>query len=333
MYKKGILFICISVIAMAINAQSVKELNVGDKLSLRGLSVVDDNIVWVSGSKGTVGKSIDAGKTWEWIVVKDYEKSDFRDIEAFSTDVAIIMAVAEPAYILKTINGGKSWKKVYENTAKGMFLDAMDFTDEKQGIVVGDPIDGNFFLAETVNGGDSWNAWEKTANIVTADTSEACFASSGTNIRTIDKSRFVFVSGGVSSNLFTGSGKIIKLPLVQGKTSTGANSIAIKDSLTYIVVGGDFTNDSATPNSALTTDGGKTWIFPEKSPAGYKSCVEYILGDTWICCGLTGVDITNDNGKTWKQISTTSYHACRKAKKGKAVYFSGNEGRTGMLVY
>ena len=336
--------ICLLLFINAANSQSLKVLHSDGNLSFRGLSVVDDNIVWVSGSKGTVGKSIDGGKTWKWMTVKGYEKCDFRDIEAFSKDVAIIMAVAEPAYILKTTNGGKSWKKVYENKTKGMFLDAMDFKDEKNGIVIGDPIDGTFYIAKTYDGGENWLQVYRGGG--TADSAEACFASSGTNIRLL-KDRFLFVSGGLSSNLIFnkrgndtfadvfGDPKSLinkyKLPIIQGTTSTGANSIAIKDSLNFIVVGGDFTNDSAMPNCAITTDGGNTWSQPEKSPQGYKSCVEYLYGDTWICCGLTGVDISNDNGKTWSQISKDSYHACRKAKNGKVVYLSGNKSRIGVL--
>ncbi len=37
--------------------------------------------------------------------VKSFEKTDFRDIEAFDATTAIIMAIAEPAYILKTVDG------------------------------------------------------------------------------------------------------------------------------------------------------------------------------------------------------------------------------------
>lgn len=122
----------------------------------------------MSGSKGTVGKSLDGGKTWKWMKVKGYNKCDFRDIEAFDENTAIIMAVASPAYILKTINGGKKWKKVYENKTKGMFLDAMDFKDVKNGYMVGDPVEGRFFIAKTNNGGDSWNAgiWNPLPQIV-----------------------------------------------------------------------------------------------------------------------------------------------------------------------
>ncbi len=312
-----------------ITAQTLTELNKDGELSLRGLSVVDDNVLWVSGSKGSVGKSTDGGKTWKWMHVKGYENADFRDIEAFSKNTAIIMSIAEPAYILKTTNGGKSWKKVYENKTSGIFLDAMEFSDPQTGYVVGDPIDGRFFIVKTTDGGNSWKAVD-AALCAKSDSAEACFASSGTNIRMITKEQCAYVSGGSVSNLIIRSDKI-RLPLLQGKNSTGANSFAVKDSITFIVVGGDFTDLPAMPNCVFTLNGGKTWNFPAKSPSGYKSCVEYISGNTWISCGLSGIDISIDNGLNWKQISKESYHACRKAKNGRAVYFSGNKSRIGKL--
>src|SRR5882724_2528305 len=52
----------------------IDSLTSGTKTSLRGLSAVTDDIIWVSGSNGTVGKSLDGGKNWQWIKVKDFEK-------------------------------------------------------------------------------------------------------------------------------------------------------------------------------------------------------------------------------------------------------------------
>ena len=130
-----------------VHAQTVKVLTSGTKTSLRGLSVVSDKTVWVSGSSGTVGLSLDGGLNWKWMNVKGFEKRDFRDIEAFDDSTAIIMAVDEPAYILKTTDAGKSWKTVYTNAEKGMFLDAMDFMDDGTGVVIGDPIDRKLFKA------------------------------------------------------------------------------------------------------------------------------------------------------------------------------------------
>src|SRR5690349_11041242 len=106
---------------------TVQVLTSGTNTSLRGLSVVNDNVIWVCGSNGTIGKSTNGGKDWRWVTIKGFEKRDFRDIEAFDATTAVVIAVDEPAYILRTSDGGDTWKLVYENKAKGMFLDAMEF--------------------------------------------------------------------------------------------------------------------------------------------------------------------------------------------------------------
>ena len=72
-------------------AQQISLLTTGRPVSLRGLSVVNDRVLWVSGSGGTVGRSIDSGKTWIWNTVNQYKKTDFRDIEAFSEMEAVVM--------------------------------------------------------------------------------------------------------------------------------------------------------------------------------------------------------------------------------------------------
>lgn len=314
----------------------IQILTSGTKTSLRGLSVVSDQVVWVSGSNGTVGKSVDGGSNWTWITVPGYEKRDFRDIEAFDAMTAVIMAIAEPADILKTTDGGKTWKLVYENTTKGMFLDAMEFWNVNSGIVVGDPINGRFFIARSFDGGDTWRdiPFEKLPK---ADSLEGCFASSGTNIRNLDRDEACFVSGGPNARLFIRD-KAIDLPILQGKTTTGANSVAVKDYAKehgghhLIVVGGDFAKDTLQEkNCFLTNDGGKTWIRPATPPHGYRSCVEFIGGHNVLCCGTSGVDLSEDDGMNWRLISTAGFHACRVAKKGKAVFLAGGNGRIAKL--
>jgi photosystem II stability/assembly factor-like uncharacterized protein len=316
---------------------SIQLLTNGKPVSLRGLSVVTNQIVWVSGSKGTVGKSLDGGKTWTWMTVPGYEKRDFRDVEGFDKKTAVIMAIDTPADILKTTDGGNTWKLVYENKTAGMFLDAMEFWNVNSGIVVGDPINGRFFVARSFDGGDTWHDIP-FLELPKAEPGEGCFASSGTNVRNLDRDEACFVSGGPRSRLFIRD-KAIDLPILQGTTSTGANSVAVKDHNTLhggqhlIVVGGDFTKDTLQEkNCFLTTDGGKTWIRPTTPPHGYRSCVEFTGGHGVISCGLTGVDISNDDGMTWRLISTTGFHACRVAKKGKAVFLSGGNGRIARLI-
>ena len=335
--SKLIFLIAIAFLSASSHAQKITLLTSGTKTSIRGLSVVSDKIIWASGSNGTVGKSVDGGKTWQWIIVQHFEKNDFRDIEAFDAKTAIVIAIAEPAYILKTIDGGKTWKTVFTDSAKGMFLDAMGFWNINSGIVLGDPINGKFFIVRTFNGGDDWQKIPFDKSPV-ADSGEACFASSGTNVRKLDRDEACFVSGGLRSRLFIRDKKI-DLPILQGKETTGANSVAISDDKKIkggqhiIVVGGDFRNDtSSEKNCALTNDQGKTWIIPATPPHGYRSCVEFITKNQLISCGTSGVDISHDGGLNWQLISGESFHVCRKAKKGNAVFLAGSNGRIAKLV-
>src|SRR5687767_6284824 len=264
--KKTILLatvICISFFAISQKKlyPKVEIIETGVKTSLRGLSVVNDNVVWVSGSNGMVGKSSNGGKNWKWITVKGFEKADFRDIEAFDANTALIMAIATPAYILKTTDGGDSWKLVFENKTAGMFLDAMDFRDLRNGIVIGDPVDGRFYLAKTEDGGSTWKELPATERPI-ADSGEACFASSGTNIRFLYNKSMVFVSGGLNSRLFYNN-LPVTLPILKGLESTGANSVAVWDNFKknagrlIAVAGGDFTKDSLDEkNCYISIDGG-----------------------------------------------------------------------------
>ena len=311
--------------------QTVHLLTAGTATSIRGLSVVDDRIIWVSGSNGTIGRSLDSGRTFNWMTVKGFEKTDFRDVEAFDETSAVIMGIAEPAYILRTADGGGTWKVVYENKTKGMFLDAMEFWNLNSGIVVGDPVDGKFFIARTFDGGTTWRDIP-AENYPRADSGEACFASSGTNIRKLNKQEAVFVSGGLRSHLFMRDKKI-SLPIIQGKETTGANSVAVKNSKTIMVVGGDFNAKDVTfKNCFITTDAGKIWAAPATPPHGYRSCVEWLGKKNWVSCGLNGVDFSKDEGKNWQWISKESFNVCRKAKNGKAVFFAGGGGRVGKLI-
>jgi hypothetical protein len=49
----------------------------------------------------------------------------------------------------------------------------------------------------------------------------------------------------------------------------------------------------------------------------------------WITCGLSGVDISNDDGQTWKWISKESFNVCRKAKKERVFFLPMGKGILG----
>ena len=72
---------------------------------------------------------------------------------------------------------------------------------------------------------------------------------------------------------------------------------------------------------------------PKIPPHGYRSCVEYLNKQTLVACGLTGVDYTIDNAKTWKLISKEGFHVCRISKFGSTVFLAGSNGKVGKLVF
>lgn len=335
--KNYFLLLCALLFFCGIDAQSIQQLTSKEKISLRGLSVVNDNIIWASGSDGQIARSTDGGKNFSWITVKGYEKRDFRDIEAFDANTALIMAVDVPAIILKTNDGGKTWKEVFHDDRKGMFLDAMDFNADGNGIVVGDPINNKLFIAATGNYGDKWLALKDENNFYAADTGEAFFASSGTNVK-VAGSKYnpviCFVTGGSDSRLFF-NGQPLALNIIKGKDSQGANSIALDNSISkMVIVGGDFKNDSSSvKNIQVFTIRTQQLLNAnvQTPPHGYRSCVAFITADSLITCGITGVDISNDGGLNWRLISNESYNVCAKAKKGDAVFLAGKDGRIAKL--
>lgn len=342
----------ILLVSIHANAQqpTIKVLESGKRVSIRGLSVVNDNIIWASGSAGSVARSTDGGNTFIWMKVPGYEKNDFRDIEAFDSNTAIIMGITTPAVILKTKDGGKNWKKVFEDTTKGAFFDAMDFFEEDgnmaKGILVGDPINDRLFNAWTIDGGETWEKSDalSDAGIKTVK-DEAMFASSGTNVKWTKFNHdnwppILLVTGGKKSSLKDISSDYKRiddsLPIMQGLQSTGANSIDIfSKNRKAVIVGGDFSRDTIkSSNCVLISFGDKNYKIstPQTPPHGYRSCVIYLDEKNLLTCGTSGIDISKDGGNNWELISKESFHVCQKAKNGKAVFLAGSNGRIAKLI-
>lgn len=317
----GIFFI------LQVQAQEVQIMAKGTKTSFRGLSI-KGNSIWVSGSGGTVGRSNDGGNTWQWQIIPGYEKTEFRDIEALDEKTAVVMGIASPAYILKTSDGGVSWKKVYENKDFAMFLDAMAFKNAKEGVVIGDPINNKIFIAQTKDGGNSWRQ-SNQLSLPDARSGEAFFAASGSNI-IWSAQGYCIVSGGAASRFFT-KNKVITLPTTQGQQMTGANGIAAQGK-TLLVASGDYNNRNKQDSAFVYShDGGKTWHLPVAMPAGYRSAVCFIGKNKAITCGITGIDMSTDGGNNWKKISDEGFNSCAYNEADNTVYFVGNNGRVGKL--
>jgi photosystem II stability/assembly factor-like uncharacterized protein len=330
MKKLLFLFLCFPYTGFSQSYNFVQQTS-GISTSIRGMSIVSDQIAWVSGSNGSVGKTIDGGITWQWIKPSGYEKLDFRDIEAFDTDKAIVVNAGSPAYILLTTDGGKSWKQTYQNTDSAVFLDGMDFWDAKCGIIFGDPIKNRMQLLKTSDGGLSWANISDNLNLNLRN-GEAGFAASGTTIRAMGKGKVWIATGGAASNLYYSKNygakwSVYKCPIIQGESSTGAFSMAFYNQKVGVVVGGNYLKDNEKVNNVvLTANAGKTWSKPLKTADGYRSGVVYINDKVLIATGSSGTDVSKDAGLTWYNISKLNFNVIQKSKTGKLILLAGNKG-------
>lgn len=151
--------------------------------SLRGLSVVDSETAWASGTGGTFLRTTDGGATWSKGTVSGAEKLDFRDVHAVNANTAYLLSIGPGgnSRIYKTNDAGRNWSLQYtEQNPKG-FLDCMDFWDAQHGIAAGDSVDGHFHLLTTDDGGAHWAAVDP-ARLPAAQPGEGGFAASGTCI-------------------------------------------------------------------------------------------------------------------------------------------------------
>lgn len=313
------------------NAQWQKQ-NVDTKASLRGLSVVNSNVIWASGSSGTVLRTVDGGKNWQVIKVPDAEKLDFRDIEAFDTETAYILSIGEgeSSRIYKTIDGGKTWQLKLKVENPKVFLDAFAFWDSRSGIVMSDPVDGKFLIYLTYDG---WETKQKVSEkIPMATDGEAAFAASGTCLIIQGRSNVFLVSGGNNARVF--QSKSVQLfndwtvsdtPFVKGTAGSGIFSIAMRDAKNGVIVGGNYEKpNDITNNLAFTKDGGKTWEL-SKGLSGYRSGVTYVDKKTILAVGSSGSDLTTDGGKTWTNLDKENYNAVQ-AKSKNAIWAVGAGG-------
>jgi photosystem II stability/assembly factor-like uncharacterized protein len=311
---------------------TISPLNSGTNTSIRGLSVIDDQHAWVSGSNGYIGKTSNGGKDWIWTKPASFEQLDFRDIEAFDDKKAVIVNAGSPAFILLTTDGGQSWKQTYVNRDSTVFLDGMDFWDANRGMIFGDPIKGKLHLLKTGNGGQTWEDVSDNLKLK-PKLGEAGFAASGTTIKTLGSGKVWIATGGAASNLYYSANygskwKRFSIPIIQGINSTGPFSLDFYDEKHGLVVGGDYLKEQESTNNALyTKNGGKSWLKPEVSVSGYRSAVVYLTKDLSIAAGSSGVDYSKDGGRNWVHLSDLNINAVKKAKSGKLVLLAGNKGQ------
>jgi photosystem II stability/assembly factor-like uncharacterized protein len=303
----------------AANAQWNK-IDVPTTATLRGLSTVGANVVWASGTQGTVIRTVDDGKSWSVMVVPGAETLDFRGIHAFDNRTAIVIssgpAEKGQARIYRTDDGGKTWRQVYEQITAGVFFDAIVFWDRKHGIVLSDPVDGKFALFRTDDGGASWKEIPPSA-LPPALPNEGAFAASNSCLTVQGDKNVWFATGGAKvarvfrSNDQGNSWSVTETLMHPANASSGIFSLAFQDVNNGIAAGGDYAHPESSdlPNVLVTSDGGQSWQGgPETSPEGmYLSAVSFSGARGLVAVGVKG--LLARSGSAWTREAEDNLNA------------------------
>lgn len=310
---------------------------------LRGVSAVSERIAWASGADSTVLRTSDGGVTWKKIPVTA-DMLDFRDVDAIDANTAYVLSIGNgPASrIYKTTNAGATWTLQFKNEDPKAFYDAMSFWDRDHGIVIGDSIDGQFCIMTTENGGRTWVRVPAPA-LPPALENEGAFAASGTNIALFGKSHaWIGTGAGAKARVLSTADRgrtwrIAETPLRAG-ASAGIFSVAFRDALNGVVVGGDYRKENeAVDNLAVTSDGGLTWTLA-RGLTGFRSAVAYVPGPrratapTLVAVGPTGTDYSTDDGRTWMALGLPGFDTLSFARGRPIAYGAGARGIIGKLT-
>lgn len=331
---------------------------------LRGIHSVGGGVAWASGTNGTVLRTEDGGYVWQTCSIPPgAEKLDFRGIQAFDANTAIVMSSGKGdlSRLYKTTDGCHSWKLVFTNPHKDGFWDGYRVDRRRKlGILIGDPV-SNRLPVWMIDRDDSAFQIKRLRHTPRMRKDEAEFAASNSALFVDD----VFFDFWIATGGKTGA-RVLKrinhdfdsfgfdtwpshsVPIGQGTESSGIFSLCFRPEvqnpnperqyLTGVAVGGDFLKpESPTATAAFTVDGGKSWTASASPPHGYRSAVAYDAATkTWITVGPNGTDISTDDGRNWRALKPDpARHEAPDADKNwnalSLPFVVGPKGRIGKL--
>jgi photosystem II stability/assembly factor-like uncharacterized protein len=307
---------------------------------LRGIHSIGNGVAWASGTNGTVLRTEDGGYVWQSCSVPPgAEHLDFRGVQGFDANTAIVMSSGKGdlSRLYKTTDGCHTWKLIFTNPDADGFWDAIRFSDREQsspdssqeanGVLLGDPVDGVFAVFITTNGGDSWTRWNENdpKHLPKAANGESLFAASNqAAVKPGSNGPFAFVTGGTETRIYLAqphspfdsgwweSLSSKSLGFISGP-SAGAFAIAARrfsgsPFADFMVVGGDYSKPDSPGSAAFISSprfviGSRCFSRPNTPPHGYRSSVAYDAGTkSWITVGPNGTDISTDDGKNWRPV-------------------------------
>lgn len=294
--------------------------NSGTTALLQAVSIVDANIVWVSGHRGSYTRTTDGGATWHAAMVPGADSLQFRDVHAVDSNTAYLMSSGngELSRIYKTTDGGATWQLQFTNHEPKAFYDCMAFWDADHGLAMSDEVGGHFPIIATSDGGRTWAPVDPAA-LPPALPGEGSFAASGSCVAARAPGLAWIGTGNTSAARVirtTDRGRTWEvattpLPAAEG---VGLASLAFRDDLHGVAMGGSMMDTSSRADDiAFTSDGGRSWASIGRAP--FASAIyggAYVPGaatPTIVAVGPGGAAASRDDGRSWVMVDTAAYWA------------------------
>lgn len=319
------------------DAVKIKEIYHCD-CDIRALTVNSQHLIF-AGSKGRFGYLNTADHSVDYVGQIELEGNhpEFRGIAHTGEDDFIVSA-GYPGVIYKVNHFGQR-KIVYQQDTPGTFFNAINFWNDQEGIIIGDPVEDCMDFLITRDGGETWNTTD-CKTIDKTSKNEAAFAASNTNIVTQGESAWV-LTGGRTSRVYstTDKGKTwttTPTPIRHDRPTSGGYSMDFYNAKTGIIIGGDYTRPEEThANKAITVNGGKTWkLVADQETPGYQSAVQFVPhsnGREVVSVGPSGVYYSKDGGESWTQFSTEAFHTIRFLND--FVAYAAGEGKIAQFIF
>ena len=299
----------------------------------------------MSGTTGTVLRTVDGGQTWDDVspgTVDGFDTStlQFRDIEAWDEQHAVILSIGNGAdsRIYRTDDGGQSWHTAFVNEEAAAFYDCLDFWDADNGLALSDPVDEKFRLQRTEDGGRTWSQVDP-GGMPAALSGEFAFAASGTCLVTVgEKDAWIATGGADPARVLHSRDRgqtwtAAATPLRTGPTA-GVYSLAFRNIRHGVAVGGAFDAPAdGSDAAAWSQDGGASWTAATDPIGGYRSGSAWLprSGHGVLAVGPTGSDVSWDGGQTWSTFETGSLDSVECTRDG-SCWGSGEAGRVAGLT-
>ncbi len=333
----------LAAIPLTAQAPAVTEQSSGTTALLQAIAPVSEQVVWVSGHKGTVLRTRDGGASWELRPVPGAETMEFRDIHAFSADLAWVLAAGpgEKSRIYQTKDGGATWAQQFTNSDSTAFFDCFTFFDAKRGVAFSDASGGRTVMLRTEDGGAHWALLPATA-VPAPLTGEGAFAASGGCLVNSGSADAWVATGSPEARLLHSSDRGLTwapfaTPFVKGE-GAGMTATSWLDPKRGIGVAARISQmraDTAAAIVGITDDGGVTWTMRTRPDIkGSIFGVAWVPGPdrvTAVAATLAGLLVTRDAAVTWTAATTQQYWSV--GGVGRSAWGVGPGGRITKLSF